>query len=206
MTWRKGDEVRILVLGDSVPNGGNLTDQRELATELIKKDLEASLRVPVVIGNISAGTWSPPNLLAYLEAYGTFDAEVAIVLLNKGDLHDFPTFSPLNPNTHPVERPATALGELFNRYVFARLKQRLTKTQETPETSVEDARKTCLPELLAITDLLTTNHCRVFLLYHPSSDEIQVDGSSSPHETFLLIREFANRHAISLLNLFDLTA
>ena len=201
---REKEEVRILVLGDSVPNGGNLTDQHELATELIKKELEASLRVPVVIGNISAGTWSPQNLLAYLEEYGTFDAEVAVVVLNKGDLHDFPTFSPLNPNTHPVKRPATAIGELWSRYIFARLKKSFLKTRKSPDPEIaHDARKTCLPELQAITELLKRNHCQVFLLYHPSRDEIQPDGSPSPHEAFLLVKQFSEQHAISLLSLFE---
>jgi hypothetical protein len=56
---RVSNEVRVLVLGDSVPNGGNLTDQSELATELLKDKLAEALNLEVFVGNASAGSWSP---------------------------------------------------------------------------------------------------------------------------------------------------
>src|SRR5881394_1856062 len=48
------NEIRVMVVGDSVVNGGVLTDQSELATEVLKRKLAAKLNRPVVIGNISA--------------------------------------------------------------------------------------------------------------------------------------------------------
>ena len=45
-------KLRILVLGDSIINGGTLTDQDDLATELLRRDLIERLGRPVVVGNI----------------------------------------------------------------------------------------------------------------------------------------------------------
>ncbi len=60
-----GREFRLLVLGDSVVNGGAQSDQDALATEMVRDELARDLGRPVVVGNVSAGSWGPPNLLAY---------------------------------------------------------------------------------------------------------------------------------------------
>lgn len=101
---------RVLVMGDSVVNGGNLTDHAELATSLLSTEA-------VFYGNVSAGSWGPANLTAWLREYGSLGAQTAIVVLNSGDLYDLPTFEPLNPNTHPVRTPVLALEEVVLRYL-----------------------------------------------------------------------------------------
>ena len=63
-------EKRVLVMGDSVINGGALTDQKDLATTLLQQRLSDCLQVPVVVGNVSAGSWGPGNILAYTRRYG----------------------------------------------------------------------------------------------------------------------------------------
>ena len=102
-------------------NGESHTDQSELATEILKEKLSETVPTPVHIGNISAGSWSPPNLLAYIQEFGTFDADIAIIILNKGDLFDFPKFDRLNPMIHPTQKPSSALGELIVRYILPKI-------------------------------------------------------------------------------------
>lgn len=101
---------RVLVLGDSVPNGGNLTDQRALATSLLSDDA-------TVYMNASAGSWGPPNMLAYVQAFGFFGADRTVIILSSHDAGDVPTFGPLDPNTHPTTRPFSALYEAATRYL-----------------------------------------------------------------------------------------
>jgi hypothetical protein len=110
-------ELRVMVYGDSVVNGGNLTDQRFLATSILQRVLARQLQRPVVVGNISAGSWGPPNELAYLKQYGFLDADIVVLVLSSSDYDDAPTFEPLNPLTHPTEAPISALWEGMVRYL-----------------------------------------------------------------------------------------
>lgn len=107
-----GDARRILVFGDSVLNGGNLTDHENLATTAAMRRTEG-----IVFANISAGSWGPDNILGWIETYGLPGAETAILVLSSHDAADPPTFEPLNPATHPTTRPISALWEGITRYL-----------------------------------------------------------------------------------------
>ena len=107
-----GDNRRVLVFGDSVLNGGNLTDHAELATTLASKNLPDA-----IFANISAGSWGPDNILGWIETFGLLDADTVVLVLSSHDLGDAPTFAPLNPATHPTEQPLSALHEGVVRYL-----------------------------------------------------------------------------------------
>jgi lysophospholipase L1-like esterase len=122
---RKTDprELRVMVLGDSVVNGGALSDDSDTVTAQLQRSLERELGRPVVVGNISAGDWGPPNLLAYVDAYGWFEADVIAVVLSSHDYSDAPTFAPrigVDPN-YPEHKPYFALQEAVTRYLVPRL-------------------------------------------------------------------------------------
>lgn len=110
-------ELRILVVGDSVVNGGNLTDHSRLATTLLQERLSRELHRPVLVGNVSAGSWGPPNQLAYIRQFGFLDADAVILVLSSHDAIDAPTFEPLNPATHPTQAPWSAIWEGVTRYL-----------------------------------------------------------------------------------------
>ena len=116
---RKGaDERRVLVFGDSVVNGGNLTDHQDLATTRLAHDLlPFAGGNKVVVGNVSAGSWGPGNWLAYSQTYGFFEADVVVLVASSHDVTDNPTFAPLDPNTHPTKKPLLALTEGLTRYL-----------------------------------------------------------------------------------------
>ena len=111
-------QLRVLVLGDSVISGGSLTDQSQLATELLQARLLLELNRSVVVGNISAGSWGPGNLLAYVKRFGWFEADIVVIVLSSHDYADHPTFKPVvgrHPSM-PDHTPFLALGEVFTRY------------------------------------------------------------------------------------------
>ncbi|MGO9988391.1 MAG: SGNH/GDSL hydrolase family protein [Steroidobacteraceae bacterium] len=110
-------ELRVMVYGDSVVNGGNLTDQPNLATSIMQRTLAKELGRPVIVGNISAGSWGPLNEYAYLRQYGFLDADILVIVLSSSDYDDAPTFEPLDPMTHPTEKPFSALWEGLTRYL-----------------------------------------------------------------------------------------
>jgi len=138
--------IRILVLGDSVINGGVLTDQEELATSIMQKDLPARIGAPVEIGNISAGSWGPPNQLVYLKRYGLFEADAVVMVFSSHDAFDAPTFEPavdVLPSL-PSRKPISALWEGITRYLIPKLTGKGLGLEgppvSTPAASAEAAR------------------------------------------------------------------
>src|SRR4051794_36762220 len=117
-------ELRVMVIGDSVVNGGAKTDQSELATTLLQRELAVRLKRTVIVGNISAPSWGPPNMLAYARRFGFFDADVVVIVLNSNDSFDVPTFEPIvgMREDYPDRRPWFALQEVVSRYVLPRLR------------------------------------------------------------------------------------
>lgn len=101
---------RVMVFGDSVLNGGNLTDQAELATTLASD-------AQTFFGNVSAGSWGPANMGAWIDKYGFLGAQTSIFVLSSHDLTDLPTFAQLDPQSHPTKRPVSALLEGLERYL-----------------------------------------------------------------------------------------
>ncbi len=116
-------ELRVMVLGDSVVNGGNLTDQKDVATQVMQGLLREKLGRPVVVGHVSAGSWGPANMAAYVEKYGLMDADMVVLVLSSHDLYDVPTFEPLvGVNaSFPNRKPWLALEEAIFRYLPGRL-------------------------------------------------------------------------------------
>ena len=84
----------------------------------LKRDLTAKLNRSVVVGNISAGSWGPPNLYAYVNQHGLFDADFIIIVLGSEDYADALTFAPLGYDK-PTRKPMLALEEVMVRYVPA---------------------------------------------------------------------------------------
>ena len=113
------DEIRIMVCGDSVINGGALTDQSQLMTTRMEEHLKAERHSPAVVMNVSAGSWGPPNYLAYVKRFGLFEANALVIVVSEGDFGDAPTFAPIvgvSPD-FPDKTPTFALGEALTRYL-----------------------------------------------------------------------------------------
>jgi hypothetical protein len=170
---RNPTELRVLVIGDSVVHGGVPTDQSELATERLRKGLGATLARPVVVGNVSAGSWGPPNMLAYVEWYGTFDADLAVVVVSSHDWEDVPAWAPLTAD-FPTEAPALALGEVLGRYV-PRIVAQAIGSVWPPRPLARDASD---PRVLAavgafrrLIATLRSNGARVAVALHLERDE-----------------------------------
>jgi hypothetical protein len=110
-------EFRVLIFGDSVINGGNRTDQKNLATELLREQL-ISYKNSVTLGNVSAGSWGPGNWLGYINKFGFFEADVVILVINTHDYCDNPSYMPLSPRTHPQQQPVSAISQLITYLLY----------------------------------------------------------------------------------------
>lgn len=125
MRSEEPDSAAIILLGcgDSVINGGVLTDQDSLATTLVSKELTAHLGRNVQLLNISAGSWGPDNCAAYLAHTELPRPRALLLFASSHDAHDNMSFKKVvgvNPS-FPDEQYALALAELVDRYVLPRI-------------------------------------------------------------------------------------
>ncbi|MEO5975585.1 MAG: hypothetical protein ABIS36_00845 [Chryseolinea sp.] len=116
---RDSDKCRVLGFGDSVINGGSLTDQDSLATTIVEKDFDNKLRFL----NISAGSWGPDNCAGYLKKYGSFNSKMIVLFVSSHDAHDNITFEPVvgKNESYPNHQYPLATEELLIRYIMPRI-------------------------------------------------------------------------------------
>jgi hypothetical protein len=111
-------EIRVMFCGDSVVNGGSLTDQKDLATMRIERRLSEQFKRPAVVMNVSAGSWGPPNYWAFVHRYGIFESNLLVIVVSSHDASDSPTFDPVvGTENYPDKTPTFALSEAVMRYL-----------------------------------------------------------------------------------------
>jgi hypothetical protein len=112
------NELRIMIIGDSVIYGGVRTDQSLLGTSLLQRELAEKLGRPVVVGNISCNGWGPLNEWPYVRRNGLFDADIFIMELRSGSVRmPFRTDVVGVDPGFPDHKPWSAAGELVSRYL-----------------------------------------------------------------------------------------
>lgn len=120
---RSPSTLRILLLGDSIVNGGWWTDQDETLSALLTTQLTPLTSQPafkqIEVLNASANSWGPRNELAYLQKFGTFNAQAVVLVINTDDLFaTAPTTIPVGRDrNYPSHRPLLALIEAINRFL-----------------------------------------------------------------------------------------
>jgi lysophospholipase L1-like esterase len=124
---RPENTLRILLIGDSIANGGWWTDQRQTISALLQQQLEHDIKEHdikeferVEVLNASANSWSPRNELAYLQRFGTFEAQVIVQLINTDDLFGIAPYSLVvgHDRNYPDRRPPFAIAEAVSRYLI----------------------------------------------------------------------------------------
>ena len=133
MRSEEPDSSAIIILGcgDSVINGGSLTDNDSLATTILSDALTQRAGRKVQVLNISAGSWGPDNCAAYLAHTEVPRAAALVLFVSSHDAHDNMSFKPVvGVRKHfPAEQYASAIVELIDRYVLPRFFE--------PKTSVD---------------------------------------------------------------------
>jgi hypothetical protein len=135
------DTLVVLLLGDSVINGGNSIDQDSLASTMLEKELLYKYGKKVRVLNISDKTWSPDNNVAYLKKFGLFHADMLLLVANSGDAFDPMTFRPIVgvASTHPAENQLFAWQNIVAK-AWPILENKIFKKQE-PENKIEKNEK-----------------------------------------------------------------
>jgi len=184
---------RILGIGDSVINGGVPTDQDSLATTILSETTNFQWL------NISAGSWGPDNIAAYLSDFGTFEAEKMILVCSSHDSHDNMDFSPVvgvHPS-YPNNQYSLAILELFERYLLPRIfggegykgNENVIKNGLTFNSGFDSLLK------------IASRHRVDLVIYlHPEQSEIEM---GKYHVQGVEIVEWAEKHNIKIIKGLD---
>lgn len=186
----------ILGLGDSVINGGVLTDQDSLATTRLSESLSKLMGRKVQVLNISAGSWGPDNCEAYLKRYGTFDAKIAFLLCSSHDAHDninHQSVVDVNPS-FPSSQYHVAYWELLHRYLLPRLLK-----QKTPSEISKDGKFFNLGFQQLINRFKVAN-IPFFIWLHPDRTELV---NKNYNEEGALIIDFCKNNSIHCIKGLD---
>lgn len=174
---RPEETLRVLLLGDSIVNGGWWTDQSQILSQVVQEALVCldtlPFRQPEVL-NASANSWGPRNELGYVVRFGLFESQVVLLVLNTDDLFAIAPNAHLlsrSPN-YPTRRPALALVEVINR---ARKPPAIPALQDLHEQS-GDRVGANLEALRQLNHLVQQQHSRLLLAMTPLQRELGEDG------------------------------
>jgi lysophospholipase L1-like esterase len=206
-------ERRFFFIGDSVINGGWWTGQSGIISERFKQHLQAHLKnspqsspqssPTISVLNASANSWSPRSELEYLRRYGTFDADVLIIVINTDDLFATAPTSLVvgRQSNYPDRKPLGAIGELVNRY-------RLSKLPPLPELQAVyneggDRVGKVLEALKSMHHLAVRNNAKCLLIMTPLLREVE----GKPRDYELVARDrllqFTQKESIPYIDLLE---
>jgi len=174
--------LRVLLLGDSIANGGWWTDQADVLSAMMVSQLKATVGdnyfTEVEVLNASANSWGPRNELAYLKRFGTFGAQVVVLLINTDDLFATAPSSIQvgRDRNYPAQKPLLALQEVVTRYVLPapNIPELAALNQESGDRV--GLNLSAIGEILAITK---SNNSKFLLAMTPLLREV---GASGPRD------------------------
>ncbi len=206
---KDSNELRIMIFGDSVINGGNLIDQDDLALTKLSHELSRLFEKKIIVGNISANSWGPGNWLAFADEFGFFDADIIGIVLSSHDVNDIRKFLPLNPNTHPTQKPLLASVELISRYL-SRYLPRITRSQGGSRQDVDFEgdnlnihSQEALPELRLFLEMAQKQTSSIVIFQHWTRSEIGKDVYPSGYKAIKDICEELDIQCVSLKPYFQ---
>ena len=170
----KSEEQVILVAGDSVVNGGSLAEQKSLATFLLQFHLnKKKKKKKFFVGNVSAGSWGPQNVLEYFNKFGFFGATDLIYVLSSHDLHDVPSFAPLDRHVLPQSNYHFALEELFLKYLKRRVVGLFFKKSKEDPDQKDNSTSTTENKIEELAMFAKEQGISVCVAIHPTRNEIE---------------------------------
>lgn len=190
----------VLGLGDSVLNGGVLTDQDSIATSRLCNDLSVLMETKVQVLNISAGSWGPDNCEAYLKRYGMFTGKIAFLVCSSHDAHDNIDHQPivdLLPG-FPSRQYVSAWIELFDRYMIPRYILPYMKHSDSDKHISEISKdgKIFNTGFEALASRFRHAGIPFFIWLHPEKTELERGAYNSEGEEIL---EFCKRDTIPVI-------
>lgn len=169
----KKDKKRVLLIGDSVLNGGSRIDQDDLLSTKLQVFLNNISKDQIGVYNISAGSWGPENAYQFVKNYVDFKFDMAILIFSS---HDY------NDNMHhrkvvgeqvpwPDKKPISAITDAFGNYFIPKLNSVLGTTADHYLNGFDDSEIN--PGWLAFNNLFKKSKIKYLTYIHPDKKELQ---------------------------------
>lgn len=173
---RSATTFRVLLLGDSIINGGWWTDQANTVSALLQQQLQSKWGdrdSTIEVLNVSANSWAPRNQLAYLQRFGSFQAQVIVLVINTDDLFATAPTSEVvgRDRNYPERRPPLAMVEVWQRYLVTK------PSLETASPEEKDRVGANLDAIRQIQTIAQDNNAEFILLMTPLLRELGSPGS-----------------------------
>lgn len=164
---------KIIGFGDSVLNGGSLTDQDSLASSIISDSLSKLTGSNIQFLNVSAGSWGPDNCFAYLmEHEDHLSADLFCLVVSSHDAYDNMNFLPIvgvNKN-FPSQQYNLAISELIDRYLLPRL---FKPSQNTLGINKKTSTTKFNSGFLQFKNYCSKNDVQLLIYLHPDQSELK---------------------------------
>ena len=182
---RADSTLRVLMIGDSIVNGGWWTDQKNTLSEVLTAHLKAFKSGSIEVLNASANSWSSRNELAYLQRFGLFQAQVLVLVINTDDLFaTAPTSLPVgHDRNYPDRKPPFALAEAISRYLLPA--PPLSEALQAVQAEGGDRVGINLEAIRQIYQLAEQNNARFLLVMTPLLRELE----QTPRDYELVARQ-----------------
>jgi len=211
--------LRVMLIGDSIVNGGWWTDQSETISARLQQRLaswrgrlrtvgtktgETPVQYPIEtieVLNASANSWGPRNELAYLQRFGHFQADVVVLLINTDDLFGAPPNSlPVGRKvTYPDRKPMSAILEFVQRQFFP--EPEFAPPPETEPLGVEAANRMAIGGIHA---LLQADGVPVVVVLTPLLREVEPNQQDYEAKARQDLAEFVADREITLVDILPL--
>jgi hypothetical protein len=222
------DTLVVLLVGDSVINGGSMTDQDSLASGFLEKKLSLTLKKRVRVLNISAGSWGPDNIAAYLKKFGLFNAKLICLVTSSHDAHDIMAHESqvgIDPNM-PDKQYKVALLELWDRYkylypyyvdyyagkipffstqkeldpVAQKPRADSLETSKSVDTGIRKTGQGFNPGYEQLRQMAEEHKIPFFIYLHPEISEVEMGHFNDQGEEII---QYARQHNVRLINEFE---
>lgn len=187
----KNNEIRLLLIGDSVVYGNHFLDQEETISSRLSALLSTSTCIVRVIP-MAVSSWGPINQAAALERHGIFGASEVAIVLSDHDILDTPQSNgSLVP--YRLSAPIGAIGDaieaVFERYVHSIISNPIISTEERARLSLEALDK--------IANEITKSNIELRLVYNATTQERR----SGISDQGMRIFDWSHSRGIALLDL-----
>ncbi len=172
-------DISIALLGDSVVYGNHFLDQNETIVDLIDKSLiQNNPNEKTIASAIAASSWGPGNILAFYRKLGEFKGDYAVLIQSSHDRWDIPFLS-TDVIPYRVNKSNLASMDLF--WAFSERALKRVGFYERPQDKGKGMDRSSEPDLKTLIKTLKRDFDEVYLVFHPTVQELEGDVSQASY-------------------------